>query len=209
VEDSAESLADLAGHQGDYNNCVAVSRWDPDIVAFGFNNTLLSFNGGDSWLPQGIDEGTHLHPDIHGLAFTDRFPGARQELFVASDGGIAGITWSDGPWMIESDHASDGIHGDLEVFVLEGNTIAQYTKPSGSTYFQRTAEVTDRATGSACFIASDFWTGGRRNYDAVVLEGTALVHYWTDNSTSPPTWVREQGISTNATGPSCIIQATS
>jgi len=216
--DTPLTLAELAGHQGNYNNCVAVSRWDPDIVAFGFNNTFVSFNRGESWQPMGIDYGPprHLHPDIHGLTFTDTFPGAPQDLLVASDGGVAAIRWGASPWLIESDHRSDGVHGDFEVLVLKGNTMMHYTRRSDDlgTGFKISSKAKveapdfpNRATGGGCMIVSDYATNGRSDYDAVVLEGNQLVHYWADNSTSPTTWHKAQVISTQATGSGCIIQS--
>jgi hypothetical protein len=209
------TLAELAGHQGNYNNCIAVATWDPDIVAFGFNHTFLSFNGGITWEPLGIDADghyqrpRHLHADIHGLLFTDTFPDSPQDLYIASDGGIATATWGKGGCIIESDHRSDAVHGDLEVVVLESNSLVHYTRPSGDPLmpFSRQNAVTTKATGAGCLIVSERWTGTRRNYDLVVLEGTELVHYWTDNADSPPKWNRAQVITSQATGPGCIIES--
>src|SRR5947209_1425933 len=178
-----KTLAELAGHQGNYNNVIAVSHWQPDIVAFGFNNTFLSFNGGVSWTPIGIDDKghyltpRHLHADIHGLTFTDPFPDAPQDLLVASDGGVAAVNWSQSPWIVEDRRVPGGNHGSLEAVVLEGNTLVHYSRPADQPLepFQRKSEVTYAATGGGCLIVSSRWTGGPPQYDLVVLEDTSLV----------------------------------
>src|SRR5271166_270565 len=66
------------------------------------------------------------------------------------------------------------------------------------------------STDAGCLIQSDFRSGRgghHRNFETVVLQGRDLVHYWRDNGSVTSGWVRGQVISSQATGPGCIIQS--
>lgn len=84
------SGVDVAGGQGDYNNCIAVSPINPAIVAIGWRNgPWISRNGGTDWLrSHSEDENKHLHSDLHAVHFDQRDTSGRT-LLVGSDGGIA------------------------------------------------------------------------------------------------------------------------
>jgi len=67
--------------------------------------------------------------------------------------------------------------------------------------------ISDAATGQGSVIQSDYKTGSSvENFEAVVLEGNNLVHYLRDNSTPLLPWQATSTITSNATGPGCIIQ---
>jgi len=55
-------------------------------------------------------------------------------------------------------------------------------------------------------IQSTFGSPG--NFEALIQEGTSLVHYFHDNADINLPWTRAQTITTTATGPGCIIQST-
>ncbi|GEM_PF-435918 len=61
--------------------------------------------------------------------------------------------------------------------------------------------------GAGSIIQSSFGSPG--NFEAVVLEGNTLVHYFKDNSNVKSDWQRGQVITTAATGPGSIIQSSS
>ena len=61
--------------------------------------------------------------------------------------------------------------------------------------------------GISCFIQSTLGAD-HNNFEAVVLEGHSLVHYFHDNSDVSTHWHKAQVITTNASGPGCIIQST-
>lgn len=82
VLDNAPDLLTYYGHaQGEYNNVIAVSPIDPDIVIAGGVVLLRSTNGGASW----TTFESQLHPDHHALAFDPLNP---ERLFVGNDGGM-------------------------------------------------------------------------------------------------------------------------
>jgi hypothetical protein len=61
--------------------------------------------------------------------------------------------------------------------------------------------------GPASMIQSTFDASGHPgNFEAVVLEGNDLVHYWRDNSAAGLPWHRAEVISTQATGQGSIVQ---
>lgn len=70
--------------------------------------------------------------------------------------------------------------------------------------------VSTKATGAASFIQSTFREAPNApgNFEAVVLEGNNLVHYWRNNLSTPFTWKSTKIITSKATGPGCIIQST-
>lgn len=216
------SLQDLAGHQGDYNNRIVVSAYNPEVVSFGFNNRFISFNGGDTWNALGLIPNPtnpkrpalpatppHLHPDIHALKFRERVPYGPSELFIGSDGGIGSVKWGEAACIIKSDFTSDGLHADLDALVVENNKISHYISRSDDPrgHFIQVTQLPGSASGGACFTMSDYKTADRRHYEAVVLEGTDLVHYSADNSTPAPTWTRIAVITNQASGPGWIIQS--
>jgi hypothetical protein len=63
------------------------------------------------------------------------------------------------------------------------------------------------STSAGCSIQSSFGSTSHKNFETVVLQGRTLVHYWRDNQNVTFTWVRGQIISSNATGPGCMIQS--
>jgi hypothetical protein len=81
--------ANVTGLQGDYNNCIAVSPFNPSIVAIGWRNgPWISRDGGSSWFAHHLDDDTpQLHSDLHALYF-DPSDASSQTLFVGSDGGL-------------------------------------------------------------------------------------------------------------------------
>ncbi len=110
--------------------------------------------------------------------------------------------------IIQSDFRS-GDHGNFEVVALEGNELWHYWHDNSDVNlpWRRGQLITNRATGPACIIQSDFRSGDHGNFEVVVLEGNNLVHYWHDNSDVNKPWGRGQIISTQATGPGSIIQS--
>jgi hypothetical protein len=69
--------------------------------------------------------------------------------------------------------------------------------------------ISENATGPACIIQGDLGAGPIMNFEAVVLEGNNLVHYWKDNSLLGfiQPWQRGEVVSSNAAGPGWLIQS--
>jgi hypothetical protein len=81
---------DLAGGQGSYNQCIAVSPNDPNLVVIGWRNgPWISTDGGLSWeFRQNSADSPHLHSDLHALTFDPSDPSGKR-FYIGSDGGVA------------------------------------------------------------------------------------------------------------------------
>lgn len=110
--------------------------------------------------------------------------------------------------LIQSDFMAGG-HGNFEVVVPEGNELVHYFHINADVLspWQRGQVITAQASGPGCIIQSDFGAGGHGNFEVVVREGANLVHYFHINDNVNNPWQRGQTISTQATGPGCILQS--
>jgi hypothetical protein len=114
--------------------------------------------------------------------------------------------------LIQSSFGTPNHPGNFELLVLEGSNLVHYyrdnTKPTDG--WVKGGVVSTKATGAASFIQSTFRTNPSSpgNFEAVVLEGSNLVHYYRDNSKTPFTWKSTAVITSHATGPGSIIQST-
>jgi hypothetical protein len=81
---------DVTGFQGQYNNCIAVSPFDPTTLLIGWRNgPWISQDGGAIWdAPHLNDDDPHLHEDLHCLIF-DPSDTSGRTFYVGNDGGIA------------------------------------------------------------------------------------------------------------------------
>jgi hypothetical protein len=78
---------DLAGGQGNYNQCLAVSPTDPNRIVLGWRNgPWFSQDGGLNWRYTG-DNNPHVHGDLHAVLFDPTDPGGTR-LYAGSDGGV-------------------------------------------------------------------------------------------------------------------------
>ena len=102
--------------------------------------------------------------------------------------------------------------GNFEALVQEGNNIVHYYRNNSAPGFPwiRTAVVSSAATGPACLIQSTFGAGifGDGNFEALVQEGSNIVHYYRNNSAPGFPWMRTVDVSSAATGPACLIQGS-
>jgi hypothetical protein len=98
------------------------------------------------------------------------------------------------------------------------NKVLVYGEQSTVGFWQRGPIISSKATGSSCIIQSDFTSGPAgttplSNFEAVVLEGRNLVHYFNawdptaNNGRGDRVWKPGPIISSKATGPACIIQS--
>ncbi len=111
--------------------------------------------------------------------------------------------------LIQSDFMA-GSHGNYEIVVLEDKNLIHYFKANDDPFnpFSRGPIVSTQATGPGCLIQSDFMAGGHGNFEAVVLEGNNLVHYFKVNDDINSPWQRGVTITGQATGPGCIMQSS-
>jgi hypothetical protein len=113
--------------------------------------------------------------------------------------------------LVQSTYGTPNNPGNFEALLLEGNNLVHYwrdnAKDSGYKW-HRTAVVSTQATGAASLIQSNFNKAPvLGNFEAVVLEGHNLVHYYRDNSEGgKQQWVRGPVISSKATGPASLLQ---
>jgi hypothetical protein len=110
--------------------------------------------------------------------------------------------------IIQSDFGS-GSHKNFEVVVLEGNNLVHYWHDNSNVgnHWQRGQTISSLATGPGCIIQSNFHSGKHGSFEVVVPEGRNLAHWWHDNADVSLPWKRGQIISTDASGPGCIIQS--
>jgi hypothetical protein len=115
-----------------------------------------------------------------------------------------------GPGAIIQSDFGGAAQGNFEVVVPEGKNLVHYYRdnrfPTGPWY--RAAVITDRATGPASLIQSRFGRQPGGNFELVVQEGGALVHYYRDNTQASSPWLRGQIITGDATGPGAILQSS-
>src|SRR6185436_12138091 len=84
--------------------------------------------------------------------------------------------------------------------------IVHYWKDETVSSWQRGIVLSEAAAGPASLFQGPVQDSGQHgNFEAVILEGSQLVHYWRDNSQPDHPWHRGNVISVNATGPGCII----
>jgi len=102
--------------------------------------------------------------------------------------------------------------GNFEALVLEGSNLVHYWRDNSAPGlpWHRTVTVSSAATGAACLIQSTFrgTPNSPGNFEALVLEGSNLVHYWRDNSAPGLPWHRSVTVSTNAISAASLIQST-
>jgi hypothetical protein len=80
---------------------------------------------------------------------------------------------------------------------------------SNGNVWHRQDVISSKATGDASLIQSSYVgkPGSPANFEAVILEGKNLVHYWRDNSNGNK-WNRQDVITSSATGAGALIQST-
>jgi hypothetical protein len=115
--------------------------------------------------------------------------------------------------MIESSfRAIPSAPGNFEALLLDGNKLMHYWRNNsvaGFPWQPPTAVVSAAATGPACLIQSSFGTpASLGNFEALVLEGRNLVHYWRNNSVAGFPWSKTAVVSATATGPATMIQSS-
>lgn len=102
--------------------------------------------------------------------------------------------------------------GNFEALVLQGSNLVHYWRDNSTPglLWHSSVVVSTKATGPASLIQSSFRSNPNApgNFEALVLEGSNLVHYFRDNSTPGFPWHSTVAVSTSATGPACLIQSS-
>lgn len=136
------------GHQGEYNQALAVSPVDCNTVAIGWSySSFVSFDGGNSY-PMALNgaitacgsSGCNLHDDYHALLFD---PNDASTLWFGSDGGVAsasGISSGGTPNFasyynqhladLEFYHASPSRQSNLIAGPLQDNAVVYSVAPA-------------------------------------------------------------------------------
>jgi hypothetical protein len=115
--------------------------------------------------------------------------------------------------MIESSFRSNPASpGNFEALLLDGNRLWHYWRDNSTAGYpwHRTVPVSTTATGPACLIQSSFRGSPNSpgNFEALVLEGSNLWHYWRDNTTPGYPWHRTVKVSAVATGQATMIESS-
>jgi hypothetical protein len=126
-----------------------------------------------------------------------------------------GVTFSSaasGPAsVIESGYRSDASKpGNFELLVPESNNLVHYWRDNSDPAlpWHRGPTVSTAVSGPACMIGSSYRADSSRpgNFEALVLEGTNLVHYWRDNSDPAQPWHKGVVVSPVATGQAYLLE---
>ncbi len=98
---------------------------------------------------------------------------------------------------------------NIDALVLEGSNIVHYWMDGTSLKWTRGPSVSNVATGPACMVESTARsnTNDPGNFEALIPEGTNLVHYWRNNSVATLPWARTVVVSTASSGPASIAMA--
>lgn len=110
--------------------------------------------------------------------------------------------------------------GNFEALVLEENQLVHYWRDNSKTQvlglpgepktlpWIRGSVLSTKATGGATFFESEFRASSSNpgNFEALVLEGRNIVHYWRDNSATGLPWHRGVTVTTDADGPASCAQ---
>lgn len=119
--------------------------------------------------------------------------------------------------LIQSDFIAGAEHHNFEALVLIGEELFHYSKDNRDPHnrWTRTAKFPVQASGPACIIRSDFPEGGDHlNFEALVLEGRQLSHWFRANSVDQQwhfsEWVLDEatGSPAEVTGPASMVQST-
>jgi photosystem II stability/assembly factor-like uncharacterized protein len=161
LEDQPNILNYYGNFQGTYNNVIAVSPDDADLVVAGGVIMARSTDAGESW----ERVGTNVHLDFHALAFA---PSGDHRLYVGNDGGV--------------------YRGDSLALTFErmnrGLAITQFY---GMDVDQRAADVTYGGTqdnGTLATTAEEFLPGAPG-----VVSGSDGFHVAVDRTSSDIVWV--------------------
>ena len=100
--------------------------------------------------------------------------------------------------IIQGSLGTDG--NNFEVVVLEGSELVHYFHDNSDVTlaWQRAQVITTRASGPGSIIQGSLGTDGN-NFELVVLDDSALVHYFHDNSDVASPWQRGQEVVAPAT----------
>src|SRR5262245_65034413 len=102
--------------------------------------------------------------------------------------------------------------GNFEALLLNGSNLLHYWRDNSTLGFpwHSSVVVSSASTGPACLVQSSFrgTSTSQGNFEALVLEGNNLWHYWRDNSNPSFPWHRSVVVSAAATGPATMIQSS-
>jgi kumamolisin len=131
------------------------------------------------------------------------------QLLTALRGGLVTGNTS----MIEGSFRGDSSKpGNFEALVLEGSNLVHYWRDNSDPNlpWDRSVVVSSVATAAACLIEGSFRGDSSKpgNFEALVLEGSNLVHYWRDNSDPNLPWYPGAIVSLSASGPACMIEGS-
>jgi hypothetical protein len=153
---------------------------------------------------------THPNPDrnasraVGGLAWQRENDASGNAKIV-----LAGVTATARPGLIQSDFSINS-HGRIEVLANRGVEMVHVSRDltGASGTWDRTSSFAGVFTGGPAFIQSTFKVGANANFEAAVLVGGELWHWWRDNSVANSGWQRGQRIGISVRSPGSLVQST-
>jgi hypothetical protein len=113
--------------------------------------------------------------------------------------------------IIQTSYGTPHAPGSFFAVHHEGNQLVLYERNNSakSNKWKRGKVISSKATATGSLIQSSYSGPFIGNFEAVVLEGNKLVHYYRDNSSGgSDTWNSHDVITSKATGAGCIIQTS-
>ncbi len=100
-----------------------------------------------------------------------------------------------------------GSPGNFEVVVPEGNELWHHWHDNSNiaSGWLRAGLVASGVTGPGCIIQSTMGSPG--NFEVVAPQGNEIWHHWHDNSNITSAWQVAGRVTSDASGPACIIQS--
>lgn len=142
--------------QGNYDNALAVSPTNPQVVWAGGISLVFSTDGGETWSVASDASSQNVHPDIHALTFD-----ASGSLFLGTDGGI---------WQGGTDGSFQDLNGNLSLTQFyQGMAMSQ----SGSVVL-----LGSQDNGTVAYVPGEGWQslmGGDGAWNAIDGEGHAYI----------------------------------
>jgi hypothetical protein len=98
---------------------------------------------------------------------------------------------------------------NIDALVLEGSNIVHYWMDGSSLKWSRGPVVSTKATAPASMVesAARSNTNDPGNFEALIPEGSNLVHYWRNNSDPNLPWASTVVVSSNSSGAASIAMA--
>ena len=129
------------GGQAWYDNCIAVSPTNPNVVFVGGFSTFRTLDGGETWLDNTRSySGGQVHPDHHSLVFS---PTDSKTVYLCTDGGVFRTRDLGESWQSISNGLGTVQFQSVDVHPTDENIAYGGTQDNGTNKFTGSKEWTN------------------------------------------------------------------